>query len=93
MRNILDFFKDNPPKDLKSLLDKMDLPSVCHTIMKILITKGNPTLISKGATDEKLNDLSREKVQPTTLLQEGSNRIYLSYYPQGFVVLQVVATS
>ena len=38
-------FKDNPPKDLRTLLDKIDLPSVYHMIMKILITKGNPTLM------------------------------------------------
>ena len=44
-------------------------------MMKVLITKGNPTLMPKGATDEKLNDLSRKKVQPLTLLQERSNRI------------------
>ena len=45
-------FKDNPPKDLETLLVKIDLPSVYLMIMKILITKGNPTLMPKGATDE-----------------------------------------
>ena len=43
-------------------------------IMNILITKGNPILMPKGSTDEKLIDLSRKKMQPLTLLQEGSNR-------------------
>ena len=57
--------KDNPPKKLKTLLDKIDLPSVYLMNMKILITKGNPTLMPKGAADEKLNYLSRKKVQPT----------------------------
>ena len=67
-------FKDNPPKDLETLLDKIDLPSGYLMITKLLITKGNQTLMPKEATDEHLNDLSRKKVQPLTLLQEGSNR-------------------
>ena len=67
-------FKNNPPKDLETHLDKIDLPSVYLKIMKILILKGNPTLTPKEATDEHLNDLSRKKVEPLTLLQEGSNR-------------------
>ena len=58
-------FKDNLPKYLKTLLDKIDLPSVYLIIMKILITKGNPTLMPKGATDKQLSNQSRKKVQPT----------------------------
>ena len=64
-------FKDSPPKDLKTFLDKTGLHGVYLMIMKILITKSNSTLMPKGATDEKLNDLSRKKVQPTYT----SNRI------------------
>ena len=54
--------KKNASKDLKPLLDKIDLPSVYLMIMKIVITKGNPTLMPKGATDQQINDLSRKKV-------------------------------
>ena len=70
-------FKDNPPKDQKTHMDKIDLPSVYLMIMKTLITKGNPTLMlmPKGATDEKLNNLSRKRCNLLTLLQEGGNRI------------------
>ena len=41
-------FIDNPPKDLETLFYKIDLPSAYLSIMKILITKGNPTLMPKG---------------------------------------------
>ena len=34
-------FEGNPPEDLKTLLDKIDLPSVYQMIMKILITQSN----------------------------------------------------
>ena len=73
--NSTELFKDNPPKDLETLMDKIGPPSICPMIMIVLITKGNPTSMPKGATDEKLNDLSMKKVQPLTLLQEGSNKI------------------
>ena len=59
--NFTKLFKESPPKGLITLLDKIDLPSVYHMIMKILITKGNPTLMPKEATDEHLNDLSRKR--------------------------------
>ena len=77
MKNSLDFSRE-PFKDLETLLDKMVLPSVYQMIMKLLITKGNPTLMPKGDTDEKLNDLSRKKMPPLTLLQEGENRMWSS---------------
>ena len=64
-------FKDNPPKDLKTLLDKIDLPSVYLMIMKILITNGNSTLMPKGATGEKPNGLSTKKVIPTNTPTRG----------------------
>ena len=56
MKNSLNFQKESP-QDLETLLPKIDLPSIYIMIMKILITRGNPTLMPKGATDEKLNDL------------------------------------
>ena len=71
MKNSLKLiFKHNPPKDLETLLDKIDLfsYSVSLMIMKILITKGNPTLMPREPTDEHLNDLSRKQVQLLTLL-------------------------
>ena len=55
-------FEDNPPKDLKTVLDKIDFLSVYLMITKKWITKGSLTLLPKGATDEKLNDLSRKKM-------------------------------
>ena len=69
MGNSTKLFEDNHPKDLETLLDKIDLPSVYQMIMKILITKGNLTLMPKEATDEHLNDLSRKRVHPLTFLQ------------------------
>ena len=50
-QSFIELFNDNPPKDLEFSL----------TIMEILITKGNPTLMPKEATDEHPNDLSRER--------------------------------
>ena len=49
--NIAILFSDKPPKGLEIFL----------TIMEILITKGNLTLIPKETTDQHLNDLSRKK--------------------------------
>ena len=49
--NVTILFNNNPPKDQKILLK----------IMEILITKGNLTLIPKGATDENLNHLKRKR--------------------------------
>ena len=54
-------FKENQPKDQGTLLVKIDLPCVYHKIMKMLITKGSPTLMPKEATDEHLNELSRKR--------------------------------
>ena len=46
-RKFIKLFKDNPPKDLETLLDKIDHPSIYQMILKILITKLKPTLMPK----------------------------------------------
>ena len=68
-------------------MDEMDLHSVYLMIKKILVTKGNPTLMPKGATDEKLNDQLKKTVQPTyTPTRGGLTASYPCYHPQGLVV-------
>ena len=66
--NIAILFSDNTPKGLEIFL----------TIMEILITMGNLTLMCKKATDEYLNDLSRRrKAMGATIYTptRGSSRI------------------
>ena len=79
-------FKDNPPKDLETLLDEIDLPSVYLMTMKILITYGNPTLRPNEATDEHLNDLSRKKCNHLHFYKRGVTGFYLWLHPQWLVV-------
>ena len=58
--------KDNPARDLETLLDNIDLPSIYLKIMKILTTKGNPTLMPTEATDEHMNDYQEKEKSATT---------------------------
>ena len=59
--NFTNLFNKDPPEDLETVLDKIDLLSVYHVIMQILITKANPTLMPKEGTDDTLNDISRKR--------------------------------